>query len=130
MQIYMLKTKNRNFKCHLQNITDFKGTVKKKQSENTVGKGNVDNQDFLLFFFRKNSSVLSSLSKTQHIILDCPSTKTFNPFPNKPWFLRVCSTSLLKTLLAKEKWLVTSIFFLFPPCFLFIWRTFCHFHQI
>ena len=21
-----------------------------------------------------------------------------NPFPNKPWFLRVCSTSLLKTL--------------------------------
>ena len=22
----------------------------------------------------------------------------FNPFPNKPWFLRVCSTSLLKTL--------------------------------
>ena len=21
----------------------------------------------------------------------------FNPFPNKPWFLRVCSTSLLKT---------------------------------
>ena len=37
-----------------------------------------------------------------------------NPFPNKPWFLRVCSKSLLKTLWEKEKLLVTS----------------CHFHQI
>ena len=34
----------------------------------------------------------------------------FNPFPNKPWFLRVCSTSLLKTLWEKEKLLVTSNF--------------------
>ena len=31
-----------------------------------------------------------------------------NPFPNKPWFLRVCSTSPLKTLREKEKLLVTS----------------------
>ena len=35
---------------------------------------------------------------------------TFNPFPNKPWFLRVCSKSLLKTLWEKEKLLVTSNF--------------------
>ena len=34
----------------------------------------------------------------------------FNPFPNKPWFLRVSSTSLLKTLREKEKLLVTSNF--------------------
>ena len=34
----------------------------------------------------------------------------FNPFPNKPWFLRVCRTSLLKTLREKEKLLVTSNF--------------------
>ena len=33
-----------------------------------------------------------------------------NPFPNKPWFLRVCYTSLLKTLWEKEKLLVTSNF--------------------
>ena len=33
-----------------------------------------------------------------------------NPFPNRPWFLRVCSTSLLKTLWEKEKLLVTSNF--------------------
>ena len=32
-----------------------------------------------------------------------------NRFPNKPWFLHVCSTSLLKTLWEKEKLLVTSI---------------------
>ena len=34
----------------------------------------------------------------------------FNPFPNKPWFLRVCSITLLKTLWEKEKLLVTSNF--------------------
>ena len=34
----------------------------------------------------------------------------FNPFPNKPWFLCVCSISLLKTLREKEKLLVMSNF--------------------
>ena len=33
-----------------------------------------------------------------------------NPFPNKPWFLRVCRRSFLKTLWEKEKLLVTSNF--------------------
>ena len=37
-------------------------------------------------------------------------TRQFNPFPNKPWFLRVCSTNLLKTLWEKEKLLVMSNF--------------------
>ena len=36
--------------------------------------------------------------------------ETFNPFPNKPWFLRVCTLSLFKTLWEKEKLLVTSNF--------------------
>ena len=36
--------------------------------------------------------------------------KAVNPFPNKPWFLHVCITSLLKTLWEKEKLLVTSNF--------------------
>ena len=35
---------------------------------------------------------------------------TVNPFPNKPWFSRVCSWSLLKTLREKEKLLITSNF--------------------
>ena len=34
----------------------------------------------------------------------------FNPFPNKPLFLGVCSTSLLKTLWEKEKLLLKSNF--------------------
>ena len=34
----------------------------------------------------------------------------FNPSPNKPWFLHVCSTSLLKTLWVKEKLLVRNNF--------------------
>ena len=33
-----------------------------------------------------------------------------NPFPNKPWILRVCSVSLLKTLQEKEKLLIKSNF--------------------
>ena len=33
-----------------------------------------------------------------------------NPFPNKPLFLHVCSTSILKTLWEKEKLLVKSNF--------------------
>ena len=36
--------------------------------------------------------------------------KKINPFPNKPWFLCVCSTSLLKTLRKKEKLLAMSDF--------------------
>ena len=34
----------------------------------------------------------------------------FNPFPNKPWFLRVCSTLLFKTQWEKEKLLLMSNF--------------------
>ena len=34
----------------------------------------------------------------------------FNPFPYKPWFLRVCNKSLLKTLWEKEKLLITTNF--------------------
>ena len=36
--------------------------------------------------------------------------KRFNIFPNKPWFLHVCSKSLLKTLWEKEKLLVLNNF--------------------
>ena len=37
--------------------------------------------------------------------------ENINPFPNKPWFLRLCSTGLLKTLQERKKLLVTSNFF-------------------
>ena len=37
--------------------------------------------------------------------------RCINPFPNKPWFLAVCSTSLLKTL-----W--NNVFYLFAGLFM------------
>ena len=47
-----------------------------------------------------------------------------NPFPNKPfWVLRVCSTSLLKTMLEKEKLLVMSNFSFFHSLF-YLFREF------
>ena len=49
--------------------------------------------------------------------LESICSRLINPFPNKPWFLRVCSTSPLKTLWEQEKLLVTSNFF-FYQCFL------------
>ena len=44
-----------------------------------------------------------------------------NPFPKKPWILRVCSISLFENNVGKEQ------FLLFPHCFLLFWRNFCYF---
>ena len=55
--------------------------------------------------------------------------KSFNPFSNRPWFLRVCSTSLENTV-GKGEIALNEQFLLFPQCFLSVWRTFFHFHQI
>ena len=52
-----------------------------------------------------------------------------NPFPNKPWFLRVYSTSLLKKL-GKGEIARNEQFLIFPQCFLPFWRSLCLFHQI
>ena len=52
------------------------------------------------------------------------------PFLNKPWFLCVCSTSLLKTLWEKEKLLVKSTLYFSLQCFVLVRRTLFHFHRI
>ena len=52
-----------------------------------------------------------------------------NPFPNKPWFLRVCRTSLENTV-GKGEIAHNEQFLLFPQCFLSIWKTFYHSDQI
>ena len=61
------------------------------------------------FFFGRVENILGKGENAgyQHfsLFLQC-----FNPFPNKPWFLRVCSTSFSKTLWEKEKLLITSNF--------------------
>ena len=49
--------------------------------------------------------MFSTLSKSSLFILDI-----INPFPNKPWFLRVFCTSLLKTMWENEKLLMISNF--------------------
>ena len=52
-----------------------------------------------------------ALEGLQTICLQCNKIPLyFYPFPNKPLFLRVCSTSLLKTLWEKDKLLITSSF--------------------
>ena len=58
------------------------------------------------------------------------SWSSFNPFPNRPWFLRVCSTGLLKNTVGKGEIARNEQFLLFPQCFLPFWRTLCHFHEV
>ena len=62
-----------------------------------------------------------------------PAFPTSNPFPYKPWFLCVCSTSLLKKKkkpVRKGKIAHEEQFLIFQQCFLPILRTFCQFRQI
>ena len=54
--------------------------------------------------------VTAIFSPFQQCFLAYQNLNSINPFPNKLWFLRVCSTSLSKTLCEKEKLLVTSNF--------------------
>ena len=72
---------------------------------------------FFVYFRCLDSRILSSIWTSVNIFFlpnyskNCSSLFCFiNLLPNKPWFLRVCSTSLLKTLREKEKLLVTSNF--------------------
>ena len=51
---------------------------------------------------KRGAYCISLIHDNQQIILTL--------FPNKPWFLRVCSSSLLKTLCEKEKLLIASKF--------------------
>ena len=51
------------------------------------------------------------------------------PFPDKPWFLRVCSTSFLENTVGKGKIVHNEQFLLFPQCLLSSRRTLHHFHQ-
>ena len=76
---------------------------------------------FFFFFLKYRQTIVKLVFTKRH---------NFNPFPNKPWFLRVCSTSLMKTLWEKEKLLVTSNFSFSHSVFYPFLRTFCHFHRI
>ena len=79
---------------------------------------------------RKTSHDSGSIKSSSVTVSQTTRCWSFNSFPNKPRFLRVCSTSLLKTLWEKEKLLVKEPFLLFPQCFLLVLRTFCNFNQV
>ena len=90
-------------------------TLKEKCFVNKVKKKieNCWTPSFSLLPQCSRSNVLSYLvllNLSDHESKQCYWYLSFNPFPNKPWFLRVCSKSLLKTLWEKEKLLVTSNF--------------------
>ena len=55
--------------------------------------------------------------------------KEVYPFPNKPWFLCVCSRSLLKVQWEKEKSLIMSNFSFFHSVFNSITKRKCHFKK-
>ena len=52
---------------------------------------------------------------------------TVNSFPNKPWFFMCLQYKSFENTVGKGE---NEQFLLFPQCFLPIWRTFYHFHQI
>ena len=91
-----------------------------KRLEHTVGKGEIARyEQFLLFpqCFQKacfpgasKGVIVWEWVKSSALIQWLKPTVNINPFPNKPWFSRVCSTSLLKTLREKEKLLIMSNF--------------------
>ena len=51
----------------------------------------------------------------------------FSSFPNKPWSSCLQCKSFENTT-GKGEIACDEQFLLFPPCFLPVWRTFCHFH--
>ena len=73
------------------------------REENIVGKGEIactSNFSFSHNVFKRFLSQRTSKGVTVW--------EWVNPFPNKPLFLRVCSTSLLQTLWEKEKIAITN----------------------
>ena len=61
---------------------------------------------------------------------DSYKEQLFNPFPNKPWFLRVWSTKSVENTVGKGEIARNEQFLLFLQFFLHFWKTFSHFHQI
>ena len=79
---------------------DENGRKLSKWVENTVGKARYE--QFLLYPQCFQKAYFPGVSKGVIV------WEEVDPFPNKPWFLRICSSGLLKTVWEKEKLLVTS----------------------
>ena len=76
-----------------------------------------------------NNGVIQHLFTFEIMLLQGSIHTVFNPFPNKPWLLRVCSISLFENTAGKGEIARIEQFLLLPQCFLSVWRTFFHLHQ-
>ena len=65
------------------------------------------------------SHVTTEISEIKRLKFRSSASDYLNPFPNKPWYLPVCSTNLLKTLWEKEK-LLTASNFSFSLCVFYL----------
>ena len=54
----------------------------------------------------------------------------FNPFPNKHLVFTFLQYKSFGNTVGKGEIARNEQFLLFPQCFLPVWRSFCHFHQI
>ena len=94
----------------------FDGRIKRRNCRQMGQKGKTNPGFFCRFF--PTESTKKILGKEENVMNDhtFDNGKILLPgkgltlFPNKPWFLRVCSISLLNTMWEKEKLLVTSNF--------------------
>ena len=82
------------------------------------------NSDFGFFLKPWRNRLCIWTISQERVDLECNfwSSLPLNPFPNKPWFLRACSTSLLKTRWEKEKLLTTSNFSFSHSVFYLLWE--------
>ena len=65
-----------------------------------------------------------------HYITSLLSKFMVKSFANKLWFLHVGNTSLFENTVGKGEITCNETFLLFPHCFLPVWKTFRHLHQI
>ena len=86
-------------------------------------------KSFQQFFFCSIEGKIIHLSHTDDLNFENSEIWIcVNHFPNKPWFLCVCSTSLEKTV-EKGEIARNKQFLLFLQCLLLVWRPFLHFDQ-
>ena len=108
-------------------LSNLTGTTQSRLKINNSEK----KKDLLKTLWEKEKMLVTSILSFSHNVFYQFHSEFLNHFPNKPWFLRICSTSILKTLYEREKSLLITINFSFSHSVcLPIWRTFCHFHEI
>ena len=74
------------------------------------GDGRIDYDGKFANNIKINPTYLTIPSTISSILLLGVKKNFLNPFPNNPWYIRVCSSSLLKTPWEKEKLLAMSNF--------------------